>query len=91
MDAEIRVGSREVATWLVASTALLGLAVRNPVPVLVTERAGRVLGERVAVALSVRRAEERSDDLEIPFTYIGRLAPEVGEAEVNVELEKVEA
>ncbi len=57
---------------------------------LVAERAGCILGERVAVALPVRRPQERGDDVEIPVRHVEGLAPEVGEAEVDVELEKVD-
>ena len=67
------------------------LAGRNAVPVLVTERAGRVLGERVAVALPVRGPEECGDDFEVPVRDVEGLAPEVGEAEVDVELEQVDS
>ena len=58
---------------------------------LETEGAWRVLGQRVAVPLAVRRAHERGDDLEVPLLDLGSLAPEVGEAEVDVELEEVDA
>ncbi len=51
---------------------------------------GRVLGERVAVALAVRGPHERRDDLEVPLGDVGRLAPEVGQPEVDVELEQVD-
>ena len=58
---------------------------------LVAERARRILGERVAVALAVRSAQEGGDDFEIPLRHVERLAPEVGEAEVDVELEQVDS
>ncbi len=55
------------------------------------EGAGGVLGERVAVTLPVRRAQEGSDDLEAPVVDTARLAPEVGEPEVDVQLEKLDS
>ena len=58
---------------------------------IVAERARIVLGERVAVALPVRGAHERRHDLEIPLGHLARLAPEVGEPEVDVELEQIYA
>ena len=61
------------------------------VPVVVAQRTWRVLGEGVAVALPVGGTHERRDDLEIPLGDVGRLAPEVGETQVDVELEKVDA
>jgi deoxyribonuclease IV len=54
------------------------------------EGARLVLGQRVAVPLAVRGAHEGRHDLEVPLADIGRLAPEVGEAEVDVELEQVD-
>ena len=56
-----------------------------------TERAGQLLGESIAVALAVRRPHEGSDDLERPVLDPGGLAPEVGEPQVDVELEQVDA
>src|SRR3954451_17337512 len=67
------------------------LAAGDAVPVLVAQRAGRVLGERVAAALPVRGPEERGDDFEVPVRDVEGLAPEVGEAEVDVELEQVDS
>src|SRR5512133_2536154 len=64
---------------------------RNAVPVLVAERARRVLGERVAVALPVRGPEAGGDYLEVPVRHVEGLAPEVGETEVDVELEAVDS
>ena len=58
---------------------------------IVAERAGIVLGERVAVALPVGGAHERRHDLEIPLGHLARLAPEVGEPEVDIELEQIYA
>ena len=63
----------------------------DPVAVLVTERPGSVLGQRVAVALAVRGAHERGDHLEVPLRDLGGLAPEVGQTQVDVELEQVDA
>ena len=45
------------------------------VPVVVTERAGRVLREGVAVALALGGPHEGGDDLEVPFGDVGCLAP----------------
>jgi hypothetical protein len=59
--------------------------------VLLAEAARIVLGERVAVALAVGGAHERGDHLEVPVADVGRLAPEVGEPEVDVELEQVDS
>src|SRR5688500_15700383 len=64
---------------------------RDPVAVIVAERARSVLGQRVAVALAVGGAHERGDDFEVPLGHLARLAPEVGEPEVDVELEQVDA
>ena len=58
---------------------------------LVAELAGRLLGQGVAVALAVGRAHERGDDLDVPLGDLVRLAPEVGEPEVDVELEELDA
>ncbi len=55
------------------------------------ERAGRVLGERVAVALAVGGPHEGRRDLEIPLADLRRLAPEVGQPEVDVELQEVDS
>jgi len=43
--------------------------------VIVAQRTGSVLGERVAVALAVRGPQERGDDVEIPLGDVGRLPP----------------
>ena len=53
------------------------------------EAARSVLGERVA-GLAVGGPHECGDDVEVPFLDVGCLAPEVGEAEVYVELEEVD-
>ena len=55
------------------------------------ERARSLLGEGVAVALAVRSPDERGHDLEAPLRDVDGLAPEVGQAEVDVELEEVDA
>ena len=52
---------------------------------------GRVLGQRVAVALAVGGAHEGADDLEVPLGDVVRLAPEIGETDVDVELQQVDA
>ena len=57
---------------------------------VVAERARIVLGQRVAVPLAVRGAHERRDDLEVPLGYLAGLTPEVGEPEVDVELEQID-
>ena len=67
------------------------MPLRHVVPVLEAQRSRRVLRERVAVPLAVRRAHERRDDLEVPFRDLRRLAPEVGETEIDIELEKIDA
>ena len=54
------------------------------------EASGRVLGEGVAIALPVGGAQERSDDLEIPLGHAAGLAPEVGEPQVDVQLEQLD-
>src|SRR5690242_21837800 len=58
---------------------------------LVAERAGRVLGQRVAVALAVCGPEKGGDDLEVPLGHVEGLTPEIGEAEVDVELEEIDS
>src|SRR5882672_11676064 len=58
---------------------------RDPVPVVVAERARQILGEGVAVPLAVRGPHEGGDDVEVPLRDVGGLAPEVGQAEVDVE------
>src|SRR5688500_5771937 len=76
---------------LVSCTAGCGLApCRDAVSVVVAERARIVLGQRVAVPLAVRVAHERRDDLEVPFRHVPDLAPQVGEPEVDVELEQID-
>jgi iron complex transport system substrate-binding protein len=64
---------------------------RHLVAVVVAERPRRVLGEGVAVALAVGGAHEGGDDLEVPLGHVGGLAPEIGEAEIDVELQQVDA
>ncbi len=62
----------------------------NSVPVIFAEAARSVLGERVAVPLAVRGPHERGDDVEVPILDVGCLPPEIGETEVDVELEEVD-
>ncbi len=64
-----------------------GAAPRNPIAVVVAQRARRVLGQRVAVALPVGSPHEGRHDVEIPFRDLACFAPEVGEPEVDVELQ----
>ena len=63
----------------------------DPIAVIGTKRARRVLGQRVAVPLAVRRAHECGNHVEIPVLNIGGLAPEIREAEVDVQFEEVDA
>ena len=58
---------------------------------LQAEPPGRLLGQRIAVALAVRRAHEGGDDLEVPLADLACLAPQVGEPQVDVELEQIDA
>ncbi len=67
------------------------LPVRDLVTVVVAEGTRRVLGEGVAVALPVGGPHEGRDDLDVPLADIGRLPPEVRQAEVDVELEEIDA
>src|SRR4051812_46068893 len=64
---------------------------RDPIAVVLAERPGRVLGEGVAVALAVGGPHERGDHVEVPLGDVGGLAPEIGQAQVDVELEEVDA
>ena len=50
-----------------------------------------ILGEGVAIPLAVRSPHECGDDVEVPLGDVGRLAPEIGQAEVDVELEQVDS
>jgi uncharacterized cupin superfamily protein len=58
--------------------------------VILAEAARSVLGESVAVPLAVGGAHEGGYDVEVPFLDVGGLAPEIGETEVDVELEEVD-
>jgi deoxyribonuclease IV len=58
--------------------------------VVAAERAGRILGEGIAIPLAVSGTKERSDDVEIPLVDAARLAPEVGEPKVDVQLEELD-
>ena len=55
-----------------------------------TERPVVVLRQGVAVPLPVRGAHERRRDLEIPFRDLLELPPEIGEPEVDIELEQID-
>src|SRR5579864_4605776 len=75
------------------SALLLGRGLapgRHAVPVVVAERARRVLGEGVAIPLAVRGPHEGGHDVEAPFGDLAGLAPEIGQAQVDVELEQVD-
>jgi hypothetical protein len=61
------------------------------VAVVEAESSRRLLRQRVAIALPVRGADERSDDFEVPVGHVNRFAPQVSEAEVDVELEQIDA
>jgi deoxyribonuclease-4 len=68
-----------------------GAAPRDPVAVVVAERARRVLGQRVAIALAVGGAHERRNHLDVPLGDLRRLAPEIREPEVDVQLQQIDA
>ncbi len=55
------------------------------------ERARLLLAQRVTVALAVGGAHEGRDDLQRPLLDPRGLAPEIGQPEVDVELEQVDA
>src|ERR687895_550558 len=76
------------ASWLGCRRRLPALG--NAVAVVTAEAPGGILGEGVAVALTVRRSQERRDDLEVPLAHAACLAPEVGQAEVDVQLEELD-
>jgi deoxyribonuclease IV len=59
--------------------------------VVLAERAGRFLGQSVAVPLAVRGPHERGDDVQVPVLDIRSLPPEVGEPEVDVEFQEVDS
>jgi len=59
--------------------------------VVEAERPGSVLGERVAVAFAVGGAHKSGCDLEIPLADLRRLAPQLGQPKVDIELEQVDA
>ena len=63
----------------------------HAIAVLLAEGTRRLLGQRVAVALAIGGPHERGDDVEVPFADVGGLAPELGEAEVDVQLKEVDA
>src|SRR5439155_25556559 len=66
-------------------------ACRDTVTVILAERARSILGEPVAVALPICSAQEGRHDLEIPLADPAGFAPEVGEPEVDVQLEELDA
>ncbi len=57
---------------------------------VVAERAGGVLGQGVAVALSVGSAHEGRHDVEVPFRDLSGFSPEIREPEVDVELQQID-
>jgi len=61
----------------------------NPVTVIGAERTWQLFRQRVAVALAVGGAHECGDDVERPFLDARRLTPEVGETQVDIELEQI--
>src|ERR1022692_1672514 len=67
------------------------LAAGDPVAVVVAERTGRVLRQRVAVTLAVGGPHEVRDDVEVPVGDLARLPPEVGQAQVDIELQQVDS
>ena len=75
---------------LVGRVPLGRAPIGQPIAVVDAERPRRLLGERIAVPLAVCSANERCDDLEAPVRHVDRLAPEVGEPEVDVELEQID-
>src|SRR5438045_5665587 len=64
---------------------------RHSVAVLLAEAPGQIFGQRVAVALPVGGAHEGCDDVEVPVLDLAGLAPEIGEAKVDIELQQVDA
>src|ERR1041384_490533 len=68
-----------------------GAPTGDPVAVVLAQRAGGIFGQGVAVALPVGGAHEGGDHLEVPLGDVAGLAPEIGEPEVDVELEEVDA
>src|SRR4051794_25731026 len=67
-----------------------GAAAGDAVAVVGAEAARRLLRQRVAVTLAVGGADERGDDVEVPLADLRRLAPEIGQPEVDVELQQVD-
>src|SRR6185437_12765068 len=63
----------------------------HSIAVLLAQAAGRVLREGVAVALPVGGAHEGRDDLDVPLVDLGCFTPEIGDPEVDVELQQVDA
>src|SRR4029453_5571205 len=61
------------------------------VSVLLAQASRALLGERVAVPLAVGGSDEGRDHVELPVADLVGLAPEIGETEVDVELQQVDA
>jgi len=59
--------------------------------VIEAERSRRLFRECIAVTLPVSRANERGDDLEVPVVHVDSFTPEIREADVDVELEQIDA
>ncbi len=57
---------------------------------VLAQASGRLLGQRVAVPLAVRRPHECGDDVEIPVLDVGGFPPQVREAKVDVQLQEVD-
>src|SRR5207244_11452904 len=77
--------------FALVARALAVAAAGHAIAVLEAEPPRRLLGQGIAVALAVGRAHEGGDDLEIPLADLACLAPQVGEPQVDVELEQIDA
>ena len=66
-------------------------AVRRAAAVVGAQRAGALLRQGIAVALAVRGAHERRHDVEVPVGDLTGFAPEVGQPEIDVQLEQIDA
>ncbi len=88
--AGLRPDTAKVYPAAVCELDVLALTAGNSVAVVGAERAGRVFGERVAVALAVRRPHERCDHVERPVGDRSGFPPEIGEPEVDIELEQID-
>jgi hypothetical protein len=80
-----------VARWLVLLGRGHWAPEGDPIAVIAAERAWGILGQSVAVPLAIGRAHERGHDLEVPLRDVARLTPEVGQANVDVQLEELYA